>query len=189
MPVAIRSPKALVWSSRAARKSTSRTYRCARLPECDRQSRPPAQYPRVASHPGSGEPRIGVPLEERPQPNLALGARVIRARSVGAADTRLAVGLSFLTAATCGLVHISKGIPTPQQGAEGLRGAGGIIGFLASSPLTSGVGVYAATALLVLGGFFAVLVLTATPVNGGRPMGCRPEDSSFRNVALVACRS
>mgnify|MGYP002381553330 CR=1 FL=1 len=96
---------------------------------------------------------------------LALGVRVIRARSAGPADTRLAVGLSFLTAATCGLVHISKGIPTPQKGADGLRGAGGIIGFLASSPLTSGVGVYAATALLILAAFFAVLVLTATPVN------------------------
>ncbi len=96
---------------------------------------------------------------------LALGVRVIRARPSGAADTRLAVGLSFLTLAACGLVHISKGIPTPQRGAAGLRAAGGIIGFLASSPLTSGIGVYAATALLILLGFFAVLVLTATPVN------------------------
>ena len=96
---------------------------------------------------------------------LGIGVRVIRSQSDRAADTRLGVGLSFLTVATCGLVHIGKGIPAPQGGADAMRAAGGIIGFLASSPLTSGIGVYGATIILLLAGFFALLVLTATPVN------------------------
>jgi S-DNA-T family DNA segregation ATPase FtsK/SpoIIIE len=96
---------------------------------------------------------------------LGLGIRFMRASASQAANTRLAVGLSFLTLASTGLVHIAHGIPTPQQGAEGMRAAGGVIGFLASSPLTAGVTVYGAVVLLLLGGLFGILVLTATPVN------------------------
>ena len=46
-----------------------------------------------------------------------------------------------------------------------MRDAGGIIGFLASSLLAAAVTVYGAVALLVLLGFFGVLVITATPVH------------------------
>ncbi len=96
---------------------------------------------------------------------LGLGIRLLRAQGTPAGSTRLAVGLSFLGVASCGLVHISKGIPEPQQGAEGMRGSGGIIGFLAASPLTAGIGVYGAVAVLLLAGFFALLVLSATPIH------------------------
>ena len=96
---------------------------------------------------------------------LALGIRFMRAQAGQAANTRLVVGLSFLTLAATGLVHIAHGIPTPQQGAAGMRSAGGVIGFLAASPLTAGVSVYGATALLLLAGLFSLLVLTATPIN------------------------
>ena len=40
-----------------------------------------------------------------------------------------------LTFAACGLAHIADGIPNPPDGADPMRAAGGIIGFLASSPL------------------------------------------------------
>ncbi|GAA1782924.1 DNA translocase FtsK [Nostocoides veronense] len=96
---------------------------------------------------------------------LVLGIRFLRGTATEAANTRLIVGLSFLTLASTGLVHIAHGIPTPQQGADGMRRAGGVIGFLASSPLTAGVSVYGAVTILLLAGLFSLLVLTATPIH------------------------
>ena len=96
---------------------------------------------------------------------LVLGVRFLRAQGSAAATSRLAVGIPLLTTAACGLVHIAKGIPEPADGAEAIRAAGGILGFLAASPLTAGVSVYGAVAILLLACFFALLVLTATPVH------------------------
>ncbi|QIM21214.1 DNA translocase FtsK [Phycicoccus sp. HDW14] len=96
---------------------------------------------------------------------LAFGLRVLRAPTDEAATSRMAVGTTALAFAACGLVHVSADIPTPPQGAEGMRAAGGIIGFLASSPLEAAVSVYGTVPLLLLLGLFAVLVLTATPLH------------------------
>jgi S-DNA-T family DNA segregation ATPase FtsK/SpoIIIE len=96
---------------------------------------------------------------------LAFGIRVLRAPTDEAATSRMAVGTTALAFAACGLVHVSAGIPTPPEGADGMRAAGGIIGFLASSPLEAAVSVYGTVPLLLLLGLFAVLVLTATPLH------------------------
>nr|WP_229661740.1 DNA translocase FtsK [Phycicoccus endophyticus] len=96
---------------------------------------------------------------------LAFGLRILRAPADDAATSRMAVGTVALTFATCGLVHVSAGIPTPPEGADGMRAAGGIIGFLASSPLEAAVSVYGTVPLLLLLGLFGVLVLTATPLH------------------------
>ncbi len=96
---------------------------------------------------------------------LAFGIRVLRAPGDEAATSRMAVGTTALTFAACGLVHVSGGVPTPPQGAEGMRSAGGIIGFLASSPLQAAVSVYGTVPLLLLLGLFGILVLTATPLH------------------------
>ncbi len=96
---------------------------------------------------------------------LAFGIRVLRAPSDEAATSRMAVGTTALAFAACGLVHVSDGVPTPPQGAEGMRAAGGIIGFLASSPLQAAVSVYGTVPLLLLLGLFGLLVLTATPLH------------------------
>ncbi|MFZ1287230.1 MAG: DNA translocase FtsK, partial [Candidatus Phosphoribacter sp.] len=58
----------------------------------------------------------------------------------------------------------ADGIPTPPGGAEAMRAAGGILGFLAASPLASAVSPAGALVLLLMLGFFGVLVMTATPV-------------------------
>lgn len=96
---------------------------------------------------------------------LVLGLRVLRSPEDERATNRIIVGTIALTFAACGLSHISAGIPNPPDGADGMRAAGGIIGFLASSPLDAAVSRYGAIALLVLLGFFGLLVITATPVN------------------------
>ncbi|WP_246111323.1 FtsK/SpoIIIE family DNA translocase [Terrabacter aerolatus] len=96
---------------------------------------------------------------------LALGLRMLRAPQDDAATNRIVVGTIALTFAACGLAHLADGIPNPPDGADGMRAAGGILGFLASSPLAAAVSTYGALALLILLGLFGLLVITATPVN------------------------
>ena len=96
---------------------------------------------------------------------LALGLRMLRAPQDEATTNRIVVGTIALTFAACGLAHLADGIPNPPDGADGMRAAGGILGFLASSPLAAAVSTYGALVLLVLLGLFGLLVITATPVN------------------------
>ncbi|MEO9153482.1 MAG: DNA translocase FtsK [Lapillicoccus sp.] len=95
---------------------------------------------------------------------LALGIRLLRAPQDSASTNRVVVGLLALTVAACGLAHVADGIPEPPEGAVAMQAAGGIIGFLASSPLAAAISVYGAGIILVLLGFFGILVITATPV-------------------------
>jgi S-DNA-T family DNA segregation ATPase FtsK/SpoIIIE len=96
---------------------------------------------------------------------LALGVRLLRHPQEAQANSRIGIGLAALTIAGTGLVHLSQHLPTPADGSSRMRDAGGIIGFLASSPLEAAVTGYGAIALLLLVGGFGVLVLTATPVH------------------------
>ncbi|WP_313715705.1 DNA translocase FtsK [Arsenicicoccus bolidensis] len=96
---------------------------------------------------------------------LGFGLRVLRAPDDGHATNRIAIGSFALLLATCGIVHIAKGLPTPSGSAEEMQAAGGIIGFLASSPLAAAVSIYGAVPILVLLGIFGLLVVTATPVH------------------------
>ena len=96
---------------------------------------------------------------------LLLGLRLLRAPEDQASNHRIGIGTTALTFSAAGLVHLSAGLPSPPDGADAMRDAGGIIGFLASSPLVAGVRVYGAVPLLVLLGLFGLLVITATPVH------------------------
>ncbi len=96
---------------------------------------------------------------------LLLGIRLLRAPEDQASTNRMTIGTTALTFAAAGLVHISAGLPSPPDGALKMRDAGGIIGFLASSPIVAAVKTWGAIPLLLLLGFFGVLVMTATPVH------------------------
>ena len=85
---------------------------------------------------------------------LAFGLHVLRGPDHREATNRLAIGTVVLAFAACGLVHIAEGIPEPPGGANAMRAAGGIIGFLASSPLEAAVGSWLAVPLLVILGLF-----------------------------------
>jgi S-DNA-T family DNA segregation ATPase FtsK/SpoIIIE len=95
---------------------------------------------------------------------LALGLRLLRAPRDDGSTSRIVVGTIALTLAACGLSHIADHIPNPPDGADGMRAAGGILGFLASSPVAAAVSVPGAIVLLSLLGIFGVLVIAATPV-------------------------
>jgi len=96
---------------------------------------------------------------------LLFGLHLWRTPREHTATNRMAIGTAILAFASCGVVHVSAGIPEPPAGADGMRAAGGIIGFLASSPLEAAVSIYGTIPLLILVGIFGLLVLTATPVH------------------------
>ena len=77
---------------------------------------------------------------------------------------RLLIGWTALAAGVVGLVHLANGVPDPSGGARPMRAAGGLLGFLASSPLATGVTPYLAAPLLGLLAIFGILVVTATPL-------------------------
>ena len=96
---------------------------------------------------------------------LLFAIRLLRAPGDQASTNRITIGSTAMTIATAGLVHISVGLPSPPDGALKMRDAGGMIGFLASSPVVAAVKTWGAVPLLVMVGLFGVLVMTATPVH------------------------
>ncbi|MFC4616105.1 DNA translocase FtsK [Cellulomonas algicola] len=95
---------------------------------------------------------------------LGLSVRLMRHPDRVQANSRISIGLTAITLAVCGLVHIGAGLPTTDDFAA-LRGAGGVVGFLVGTPLASLLTSGVAVALLLLLAFFGVLVVTATPVH------------------------
>ena len=95
---------------------------------------------------------------------LLFGIRLLRAPQDQASTNRITIGTTVVTFAAAGLVHISAGLPSPPDGALKMNDAGGMIGFLASSPIVAAIKPIGAVPLLLLVGFFGILVMTATPV-------------------------
>jgi DNA segregation ATPase FtsK/SpoIIIE, S-DNA-T family len=74
---------------------------------------------------------------------------------------RVAVGTALLALGVLGLVHLAAGSPAePALWPTG----GGAVGYLAATPLATGLTAWVAAPVLVLLSFYAFLVLTATPV-------------------------
>jgi S-DNA-T family DNA segregation ATPase FtsK/SpoIIIE len=107
---------------------------------------------------GAGAPFVPLVL-------AALAWRLLRRAPDPASRGRLLVGWSAFLFGALGVVHLAKGTPLPPDGDDGMRAAGGLIGFFSSAPLSSAVGAVLATAVLTLLTLFGVLVITATPVN------------------------
>ena len=106
--------------------------------------------------------RVGVVV---PVVLLGLAIRLMRHPELGHANSRIGIGLSAITLAVCALVHVSAGTPDPADGFGPIRDAGGVVGYLLGTPLTTMLTVYVAVPLLVLLALFGLLVVTATPVN------------------------
>ncbi|WP_159939806.1 MULTISPECIES: DNA translocase FtsK [unclassified Nocardiopsis] len=77
---------------------------------------------------------------------------------------RLFIGFSAILLGLLGLVHIAHGVPQPSDGLAALQEAGGLIGFVASGPLSAVVTPWLTGVLLLLVLVFGVLVVTATPI-------------------------
>jgi S-DNA-T family DNA segregation ATPase FtsK/SpoIIIE len=88
--------------------------------------------------------------------------RLFRQPSDGRGNNRVGIGFLIMTFAGCGLAHILGGQPTVAQGFDGLRQAGGMLGFLGASPLAA---IHPAVPLVLyaLLAFVSLLIITATP--------------------------
>ncbi|MGL4172527.1 MAG: DNA translocase FtsK [Actinomycetota bacterium] len=95
----------------------------------------------------------------------ALGLRLLHRPQESAAHARVSIGLTALLIASCGFVHLARGLPDISAGWPALRDAGGVLGFVIGSPLASGVTPWGAGVLLGLLTAFGILVITATPVH------------------------
>lgn len=96
---------------------------------------------------------------------LAGAVRLMRHPDRVQANGRMGIGLTALLLAACGLVHLDAGLPSPSDGFEPVRAAGGVIGYVVATPLVSLLTAWVTVPLLLLVGFFGILVLTATPVH------------------------
>ncbi|WP_306370683.1 DNA translocase FtsK [Nocardiopsis sp. CC223A] len=77
---------------------------------------------------------------------------------------RLFIGTSAIMLGLLGLIHIAHGIPQPSEGLEALQDAGGLIGFVASGPLSAVITPWLTGVLLALVLVFGILVVTSTPI-------------------------
>jgi len=97
-------------------------------------------------------------------PVIGLGAswRLVRAPADPGSRGRMSIGWTAATFGVLGFYHVIRGIPDFDHGARKLRAAGGVVGFVASSPLASAVTPYVAAPLLILLAVFGGLVITQT---------------------------
>ncbi|WP_225828813.1 DNA translocase FtsK [Streptomyces naphthomycinicus] len=94
-----------------------------------------------------------------------IAVRFIRHPEKPEANGRIVIGLSALVVGVLGQVHVACGAPARSDGMQGIRDAGGLIGWAAATPLTYTMSEVLAVPLLVLLTIFGLLVVTATPVN------------------------
>ncbi len=78
---------------------------------------------------------------------------------------RLTIGWTLLALSVMGTTHIILGNPQPVQGAQAMRDAAGWVGWCVSASLNSAVGTAVTVLILVIVTFFAILIITATPIN------------------------
>ncbi|MDP9395506.1 MAG: DNA translocase FtsK [Actinomycetota bacterium] len=95
---------------------------------------------------------------------LGAGIKVLRHPERSVASGRVVVGVGALLASSTGLVHIARGLPSPPE-TQATRAAGGVVGYLMSSPLETALTAYVTVPLLALLFVFGLLVVTATPVH------------------------
>lgn len=96
---------------------------------------------------------------------IAGAVRLMRHPDRVQANGRMGIGLTALLIAACGLVHLDADLPSPSDGFEPVRAAGGVIGYVVATPLVSLVTAWVTVPLLLLVAVFGLLVLTATPVH------------------------
>ncbi|ACZ30265.1 cell divisionFtsK/SpoIIIE [Xylanimonas cellulosilytica DSM 15894] len=96
---------------------------------------------------------------------LWLGVRVMRHPERPESNSRVGIGVTLLVVAVCALIAISAGTPSPGDSFADVQAAGGIVGYLTANPVVAGLTAYAAVPIFLLLAFFALLVITATPVH------------------------
>ncbi|EMY35155.1 FtsK/SpoIIIE family protein [Arthrobacter crystallopoietes BAB-32] len=93
---------------------------------------------------------------------LVFAVRLMRSPEDVAGNNRIAIGLAIMTFSGTGLAHVIGGQPGLADGLDALWAAGGMVGFLISSPLAT-ITPWLAIAVYSLLAFVSLLIVTATP--------------------------
>ncbi|WP_427008224.1 DNA translocase FtsK [Pseudarthrobacter sp. H2] len=93
---------------------------------------------------------------------FACAFRLFRQPVDGRGNNRIGIGFLFMTLAGSGLAHVIGGQPALADGFDGLRRAGGMLGYLAAAPLAA-LPVWVPVAVYSLLAFVSLLIITATP--------------------------
>ena len=96
---------------------------------------------------------------------LALAWRFLRHPDQNATTGRLVIGVFAVLVGIVGLWHLIQGAVSPSDGAEAMNSAGGVIGWIVTSPVVAALGSIVSAILLLLLTFFGTLVLTGTTIN------------------------
>jgi S-DNA-T family DNA segregation ATPase FtsK/SpoIIIE len=95
---------------------------------------------------------------------LAMAIRLMRSPQEGHANYRITVGGLMLAITIGGLVHISADRPSPSDGLVPVQAAGGVLGFLAGTPLVAILTAPLAVVVLSLLTLLGVLVVIGMPL-------------------------
>ncbi|QTG79824.1 FtsK/SpoIIIE family DNA translocase [Arthrobacter crystallopoietes] len=93
---------------------------------------------------------------------LIFTVRLMRSPEDARGNNRIAIGLTLMTLSGTALAHVIGGEPGLADGLDALWAAGGMVGFLISSPLAS-INEWLAVAVYALLAFVSLLIVTATP--------------------------
>ncbi len=88
--------------------------------------------------------------------------RLFRQPVDGRGNNRIGIGFLLMAFAGTGLAHVIGGQPTVADGFDGLRQAGGMLGYLAAAPLAA-IHVAVPVAVHSVLAFTSLLIVTATP--------------------------
>lgn len=93
---------------------------------------------------------------------LVFSVRLMRSPEDVAGNNRIAIGLTLMTLSGTGLAHVIGGQPALADGLDALWAAGGMVGFLISSPLATITWILPVAVYSLLA-FVSLLIVTATP--------------------------
>ena len=96
---------------------------------------------------------------------ILLVIRMLRHPAEADETMGITIGVFLVAWAIAGIIHIGVNPPAPNEGLEGVQGAGGVLGYIAGTGLAKLVTAPFAVVLLVLAGLSGVLVATRTPVH------------------------
>ncbi|MEO9246716.1 DNA translocase FtsK 4TM domain-containing protein [Citricoccus nitrophenolicus] len=95
---------------------------------------------------------------------LVVAVRYFRTPQEHRENGRISIGLLTMTVGAAGIAHLVAGLPTVAESFDDLLAGGGIVGYLATTPLASLLTPWPVWALMVVLVLFGLLVVTATPV-------------------------
>ena len=93
-----------------------------------------------------------------------VAVRCFRTPTEHRTNGRIVIGLLVATVAGSGIAHLAGGLPSAAESFEDMLGAGGMVGYLATSPLASLLTAVPVWAVMIALAFFSLLIITATPL-------------------------